>query len=210
MHKHGVNVLVIGGHPIDPGAHAIGMLLQDSVDLHGVVEVIVVDNKICEVTLALGSNLHDPCRQLRRASQLLSGCFPLEVVRQSRIYQSPPMAGLNQPDYANAVIQCRFSKPHCVYELLTSLKSLEAFMGRKLHAQRWSARVIDCDILLCDNLCIQTPRLTVPHIGLWQRYFVLYPLRDVAPDTLMPTGQTVHECLQQHASAAVKVIGELP
>jgi 2-amino-4-hydroxy-6-hydroxymethyldihydropteridine diphosphokinase len=72
--------------------------------------------------------------------------------------------------------------PHA---LLVELHQLEARHGR-VRDERWGSRTLDLDILLYDDRLIDTPELTVPHPGLYDRNFVLYPLAEIAPDLVIP------------------------
>jgi 2-amino-4-hydroxy-6-hydroxymethyldihydropteridine diphosphokinase len=96
------------------------------------------------------------------------------VLAQSSFYYSAPMGPQDQPDYANAVVKIKTNLP--AIKLLDKLQKIEISQGRIRKKERWGARTLDLDILLCDDLVINHPRLTVPHYGMKVRAFVLYPL----------------------------------
>jgi 2-amino-4-hydroxy-6-hydroxymethyldihydropteridine diphosphokinase len=75
-------------------------------------------------------------------------------------------------------------------ELLAQTQSVQTRLGRT-PGERWGARVIDLDILLYGDEAINSDKLTIPHPGLCQREFVLYPLAEIAPDLILPTGQSI-------------------
>jgi 2-amino-4-hydroxy-6-hydroxymethyldihydropteridine diphosphokinase len=80
-------------------------------------------------------------------------------------------------------------------ELLEILLAIEKGMGRT-REQVWSARTIDIDILLFNNLIIDSPSLILPHPRMCQRNFVLQPLQEIAPQLVHPTEQkTITELL---------------
>jgi 2-amino-4-hydroxy-6-hydroxymethyldihydropteridine diphosphokinase len=69
-------------------------------------------------------------------------------------------------------------------DVLHTTQEIERELGRlkKSINRIYSDRVIDIDILLYDDLHIDTPELTIPHPLMWQRDFVMIPLREIAPD----------------------------
>lgn len=95
------------------------------------------------------------------------------------------MGPQDQPNYINAVVKIDTTlKP---YELLSTLQSIENQQGRIRDTGRWGARTLDLDILLYDQLISQDPQLTLPHLGLSSRAFVLYPLVEIDKDLNIPT-----------------------
>ena len=62
---------------------------------------------------------------------------------------------------------------------------------------RWGPRILDLDILLFGEECINQPQLQVPHPGLHERNFVLYPLHEIAPDLVIPARGALRELLAQ-------------
>ncbi|MFM7706961.1 MAG: 2-amino-4-hydroxy-6-hydroxymethyldihydropteridine diphosphokinase, partial [Gammaproteobacteria bacterium] len=70
--------------------------------------------------------------------------------------------------------------------LHAELRGLEQRLGRRPPRERWGPREIDLDLLVHGAARCDTPVLTLPHPGIPQRDFVLYPLRDIAPDLLVP------------------------
>jgi 2-amino-4-hydroxy-6-hydroxymethyldihydropteridine diphosphokinase len=135
------------------------------------------------VYIGMGSNLAGPIEQLNRAYKTISDADGVQARRMSHFYHSPPMGPQNQPDYVNAVmvVETRLSP----LELLRCLQSIENEQGR-VRGERWGARTLDLDILLYGDQCIDLPELVVPHIGLTQRAFVLYPLYEIAPELHVP------------------------
>lgn len=131
--------------------------------------------------IALGSNLGDRLANLREA---IAGLVPeIRLLHASPVYETPPWGFPDQPAFLNQVIQTETDlKPQ---EVLKKLKGLEAEMGR-VKTFRYGPRLIDLDILLYDDLVVETPGLTIPHPHLAERAFVLVPLADLAPELQHP------------------------
>lgn len=133
--------------------------------------------------IGLGSNLNNPVAQVTEAIAELNTLPETALHSYSRLYQSSPMAGMDQPDYVNAVARVDTSlEPHT---LLEELQAIETAHGR-VREERWGARTLDLDLLLYGSITIDTPDLIVPHPGVGEREFVLYPLYDIAPDLEIP------------------------
>ena len=143
--------------------------------------------------IGIGSNLDDPIRQVRRGFRALSGIFASGCAAQSPLYRTAPVGGPPaQPDYINAVAALDTGlTPH---QLLLALQTLELAQGRT-RSVRWEARTLDLDLLLYDQLTSDDPGLTLPHPRLHERAFVLYPLRDIAPDLHIPGHGSLTELL---------------
>ena len=93
------------------------------------------------------------------------------------------MGPADQPDYINAVISLETSlSPH---QLLDALQSVEQLHGRE-RKRHWGERTLDLDILLYGEQILDDERLTIPHPGMHERAFVLYPLAEIAPDIEIP------------------------
>ena len=123
--------------------------------------------------IGLGSNLGDSRQILLEAVQKLA---TLGTVKTSRLYQSPPMGPQDQPNYLNAVAQLETDLAPLV--LLNELQRFEQESGR-VRLRRWGERTLDLDLLIYGQEHIQNDRLTVPHVGLFERDFVVIPLLDL-------------------------------
>ena len=125
--------------------------------------------------IGLGSNLGQSQQILQQAVIALK---TLGAVRVSKLYQTPPMGPQDQPDYLNAVVELKTELEPLA--LLDKLQGIEHEAGR-IRLRRWGERTLDLDLLLYGQQTIQHPRLTVPHVGLLERDFVLVPLLDLVP-----------------------------
>lgn len=127
--------------------------------------------------LALGSNIGDRAAYLRDAVQSLRDAG---LVAVSPVYETDPVGGPGgQGAYLNAVVELDTDRaPHA---LLALCRRLEA-AAERVRDQRWGPRTLDVDVLWIDGVELDDPELTVPHPRMFERRFVLAPLRDLAPD----------------------------
>lgn len=147
--------------------------------------------------IGLGSNLGDSEQILREAVEKLR---ELGVVSVSKLYQSPPMGPQDQPNYHNAVAQ--LITDLAPLALLDVLQSIENESGR-VRSRRWGERTLDLDLLLYAGKNIINERLTVPHIGILERDFVVIPLLDLDSE-LKINGQSLQSLeLVQHSTLTV-------
>lgn len=142
--------------------------------------------------IGLGSNLSQPQAQLLQALRMLNHPDIGRLVRCSSFYTSKPMGPQDQPDYVNAVAAVETDLSPL--DLLRVLQAIENDQGR-VRERRWGARTLDLDILLYGQQVIELPDLTVPHYGMADREFVLYPLYEIAPALQMPDGQKLTSLL---------------
>jgi 2-amino-4-hydroxy-6-hydroxymethyldihydropteridine diphosphokinase len=134
--------------------------------------------------VGLGSNLDDPAAQVRRALLALGQLPGTRLLRQSSLYGSKPMGPVAQPDYVNAVAGLLTQLE--VADFFARLRALEVALGRSPPQQRWGPRRIDLDLLLFAQLRLESASLRLPHPGIVERNFVLYPLAEVAPELPVP------------------------
>lgn len=147
--------------------------------------------------VAIGSNLSDPRRQVGAAFEALATVPGTRPVLRSGLWRTPPMGPQDQPDFVNAVAGLVTTlSPR---ELLGELQSIEKRLGRVEPAERWGPRLIDLDLLLVGDLQSSEPDLMLPHPGLHQRNFVLYPLAEIAAELWVPGHGRVRS-LQQRVS----------
>lgn len=146
-----------------------------------------------ETFVGIGSNLADPLAQVSAALQELSVLENTQLVECSSLYASRPMGPQDQPPYVNAVVKLRTGLTPLA--LLEECQRIEQLHGRQRKDNRWGPRTLDLDILLYGQQNINLPNLVVPHYGMRQREFVLYPLFEIAPDLVLPCGTTVASLL---------------
>ena len=146
------------------------------------------------VYIALGSNQSMPLQQVKTALEALEHLPRTRLVACSPFYRTKPLGPQDQPDFLNAVVALDTALPP--EQLLDSTQAIERNQGRVRKEQRWGPRTLDLDIMLYGNQVIKADRLIVPHYGLKEREFMLYPLADIAPDRIFPDGEPLSERLK--------------
>jgi 2-amino-4-hydroxy-6-hydroxymethyldihydropteridine diphosphokinase len=134
--------------------------------------------------VGVGSNLEDPRAQVVNAMSRLAQLPLTRVELTSPLYRSRPLGPIAQPDFVNAVAGLLTQLE--AEALLAELRGLEGALGRPAAHERWGPRVIDLDLLSYGRERRSAPALTLPHPGIPERNFVLYPLADIAPDLDLP------------------------
>jgi len=138
------------------------------------------------VYIGIGSNLQQPIEQVKQALQRLAEIPQTRLITCSPLYRSAPLGPADQPDYINAV--AALATELAPLDLLDALQTIEQQQGRVRSGERWGPRTLDLDLLLYGEQEIAIDRLIVPHPGLGERNFVLYPLYDIAGEDLQIPG----------------------
>lgn len=133
--------------------------------------------------VALGSNLGDPQAMVQSALVALERLPRSTLAGASSLYLSAPVGLHNQPDFINAVavLDTQLSADL----LLEELFAIEARFGRKRDFPH-APRTLDLDLLLHGDETRRTAQLTLPHPRMHERAFVLLPLVEIAPETVIP------------------------
>ncbi|WP_193194605.1 2-amino-4-hydroxy-6-hydroxymethyldihydropteridine diphosphokinase [Nostoc sp. MG11] len=143
---------------------------------------------------ALGSNLGESQATLEAAIETLAQIPGIFLEARSHWYRTKAV-GPPQPDYLNGcvILQVEISPQ----QLLETLLGIEQRFGR-VRQERWGPRTLDLDLLLYDDLILQTPNLQIPHPRMRERAFVLVPLAEIAPDWVEPvSGCVIKELIKQ-------------
>lgn len=133
--------------------------------------------------IGFGSNIGDRLNYIQNAIDAISQTEGITLHQISSIYKTAPVGYDVQDDFLNGVIEIQTDLPPLI--LLHTLKHIETLVGRQ-HRSRWGPREIDLDILIYENVCIRTEKITIPHPEMHHRKFVLVPLAELAPDLLHP------------------------
>lgn len=157
--------------------------------------------------IGLGGNLESPVAQIKSARLAISALDSVDELAFSSLYASTPMGPQDQPDYVNAVMAVATGLSPL--DLLHALQAIELEHGRVRGVQRWGARTLDLDLLLYGDQQIDTAELTVPHKGIAERAFVLYPLRDCAPDLVIPGKGKLSDLLGYCPLAGLRQLNEI-
>ena len=143
------------------------------------------------VYLGLGSNLGDKKSYLEMAIMELERDSSIVVKKTSTFIETEPVGPVEQPNFLNGVIEIEtIMEP---YELLTLIHDIEQEAGRE-RIIHWGPRTLDIDILLFDDMVINTSSLTIPHPEMHKREFVLKPMTEIAPYIVHPL---CHKNMQQ-------------
>ena len=153
---------------------------------------------LSDVYLGLGSNLGNRRGNLDRAFQLLRGLSSELTV--SSLYETSPEGFTGQPAFVNAA--CGIWTRLSPYELLNMLKEVQVRVGAR-PAFVNGPRAVDIDILTYGRAVMDlSPGLTIPHLRMAEREFVLRPLADIAPGLFHPVlGDTIEALLRHLASS---------
>jgi 2-amino-4-hydroxy-6-hydroxymethyldihydropteridine diphosphokinase len=143
----------------------------------------MVEERRC--LLGLGSNLGNRLANLQDALRRLEP--DVRIMTVSSLYESEAVGPVGQPPYLNAVVLGMTTlEPH---PLLRRIKHIEWGLGRR-PGPRWGPRPVDIDILFVEDITLDSPDLTIPHIAIEDRAFVLIPLAEITPDLLLSSGWT--------------------
>lgn len=137
------------------------------------------------VYLGLGTNLGNKEANLKEAIEEIRKRVG-EVTSQSAFYATKPWGFESDHSFLNAV--CRISTQFSPIEVLHLTQGIERSLGRlkKTVNRQYSDRLIDIDILLYDDIHMNTSELTIPHPLMWEREFVTIPLKEIAPEITKP------------------------
>jgi len=143
------------------------------------------------VFLGLGSNLGDRSSYLHRAVEKLQSWEGIEFKAASPIYETEPFGFKRQGAFLNMVVAAETSLAPLA--LLAACHAIESSLQRE-RGPRWGPRTIDIDILLFDDMKMRLPELTIPHVFMTKRRFVLVPLLTLAPDVYVD-GKSIAQLL---------------
>ncbi|MFP3037054.1 MAG: 2-amino-4-hydroxy-6-hydroxymethyldihydropteridine diphosphokinase [Arsenophonus sp. ER-BJ3-MAG3] len=146
------------------------------------------------VYIAIGSNLNIPLQQVQSAIKKIHQLPNTKFIIISSFYRSKAMGQQDQPDYLNAVIA--LDTELSPETLLKHTQLIELIHGRIRDVNNlWGPRTLDLDIILYGKHIVQTTNLTIPHYGLKEREFMLYPLVEIAPKLHFPDGELLNDRL---------------
>jgi 2-amino-4-hydroxy-6-hydroxymethyldihydropteridine diphosphokinase len=135
-----------------------------------------------QCAIALGSNLGDSLSILNNGVRKLGETDKIELISCSNWYKTKPI-GPPQPDYLNGCVTIKTELTP--QELLNILLNIEQQFGR-IRKEKWGPRTLDLDLILYEDLILNTPNLQIPHPRMREREFVLIPLAEIASNWLDP------------------------
>lgn len=133
------------------------------------------------VWLGLGANIGDRNAALQTALLHIASLPDTIITKQSDIIETAPWGVTDQSAFLNMAIEIETMQQPV--ELLHCLLQIEENMGR-VRTVKWGPRVIDIDILVYENIIMNTPELILPHPYMRERPFVMIPLRQIAPELI--------------------------
>ena len=155
--------------------------------------------------VAIGSNLNgdldSPASQVIRAFQRIERLPKTKLIKTSSLYKTAPVGYTDQPDFINAVAE--ISTELNPLTLLTAILNIEHQAGRERPFTN-APRVLDCDLLLYDDVTMATEKLTLPHPRMFERGFVLLPLAEISPNLTSPSGESVVKLAFAHQNQGIK------
>ncbi len=155
--------------------------------------------------IALGSNLANPIGQIQAAFTALEKIPHTHVIKKSSLYQTAPIGyaaeALKQvPDFINAVVELETDLEPLT--LLEALFDIENNAGRERPYQN-APRVLDCDLLLYENIELNSNKLILPHPRMHMRGFVLLPLFEIAPQLSIPNHGKIAQLINANITTGV-------
>lgn len=155
------------------------------------------------ILLGLGSNMGDREQNLQQSLRLLEADGKVKIEKLSSIYETVPFGVRDQADFLNMVIRVQTSL--APIDLLAKCLKVEQVMGR-IRTRHWGPRVIDIDLLIYDDVKMESETLKLPHPGILHRAFVLIPLRDVAPSLPLKDGRIVEALVSGLSANSVREV----
>ena len=169
------------------------------------VDEIKMGHTMHTVYIALGSNLGPKLDNCRRAIESLGAHPAIRLQAVSRYYQTEPVDYLEQDWFVNAAAKLETTLDPIA--LLGCLKDIERKSGRTPTSIPFGPRVLDLDIILFDDLVLDSPKLILPHPRMHKRRFVLAPICDIGPDIVHPVlGKDIRSLLEGLDAAEQKVV----
>ncbi len=153
------------------------------------------------VYIGVGSNIEAE-RNVPKALERLHAVMPLCGI--SPFFVTPPIGRPEQDDYYNGVVASETEMPprELKFEVL---RGVEAALGRVRGADKYAARTIDFDVLLCGQAVISEPGLVIPDPDLTARPFLAVALLALWPEAVLPdTGQPLRDHVDENAAATLK------
>lgn len=132
----------------------------------------------------------------------------ISIIRStSPFYMTEPVDYINQDWFVNLVVKIETRLDP--FRLLDKLKSIQSNAGRNHNAERFGSRILDLDIIMYDDLIINSPELIIPHPRMHKRRFVLKPVCDIAPHIVHPVLKKDMQCLLDSLGDDGQMVREL-
>ena len=132
--------------------------------------------------ISVASNI-DPAENVRRALRLLSR--EVRIVAVSTFYRTRPLGRPEQDDFYNGVLEVQTGVPPAELKHAV-LRRIEEQLGRERTEDKYGPRTVDLDVLLYDELVMDTDDLVLPDPDIPHRPFLAIPLHELAPELVLP------------------------
>jgi 2-amino-4-hydroxy-6-hydroxymethyldihydropteridine diphosphokinase len=155
--------------------------------------------------IGLGANIGRPLEAIETAISAIDREPGVRVTACSALYRSAPVDARG-PDFLNAVIRVETTLPPA--DLLAVMQRIEQAAGRE-RPYRNAPRSLDLDLLLVDEVVLETPTLTLPHPRMHLRAFVLRPLIDIEPEQFIPGKGSARKLLDLCGEQPIEQVGTI-
>lgn len=133
--------------------------------------------------LSIGSNMGDSENVIEKAINKIGENQSIRILKQSSLIVTEPYGGVKQDYFINGCLEIEtYLSPECLLEYLHNIED-DAGRTREIH---WGPRTLDLDIVLYGDMIINSENLTIPHMDMHNRMFVLEPLCEIAPYAYNP------------------------
>jgi len=157
-----------------------------------------------QANLGLGGNIGDPATNMAAALKLMDVRPDCRIVTVSRLFRTPPWGKTDQDWFFNACALIETTlEPDALLDLCLGL---EKEMNR-VRIERWGPRTLDIDILTYEGVTSDAERLLLPHPRIAERAFVLIPLCDYAPETVIGM-QSARDLLTKVDAGGIEPVSE--
>ncbi len=144
---------------------------------------VEISKKWSKAYLSIGSNIGDKKAYLDLAISSLKSDSSIRVTKVSDYIKTEPYGYTEQDEFLNGCVEIEtIYSPHSLLKAVNAIEE-KANRKRELH---WGPRTLDIDIVLFEDKIINDSSLTIPHIDMENRYFVLKPLCEIAPYAINP------------------------
>ena len=168
-------------------------------------KIVAKHSFVGQAFIGIGSNLSgdldSPASQVKRALQAIGELSKTKLIQQSSLYQSAPVGYKDQPDFINAVVE--ISTQLSPETLLDALLNIEHEAGRQRPFAN-APRVLDCDLLLYDDVALHTEKLILPHPRMLERGFVLLPLAEISPNLTSANGESIVKLAETYKNQGIE------
>jgi len=159
---------------------------------------------MARVFVGIGSNIK-PEENVAKALSLLAK--ETRIVAISTFYRTRPEGRPEQPDFCNGVVEIETDLAPA--ELCRVLRGIEDELNRKRTDDAYAPRTIDLDILVYDDLVIETDEVTIPDPRIPKRAFLAVPLFELSPDLALPgSGAAVRDLAKSFGEHGMQPLTE--